>query len=104
MSPRTVPFYLQDNAYFCGPAVIQMVLASFGIKRSQAQLAKKARTNDETGTTTRALIRTLRAEGLLVSGSDHSTTDQPRRALTAGRVVIVCFMDPDDEVGHYAVV
>lgn len=42
--------FVQENAYYCGPAVIQMVLHYFGIDKSQSELAEVMHTDKVTGT------------------------------------------------------
>lgn len=43
-----VPLYKQENGYYCGPAVLQMILAYKGQSYSQDTLASYAGTNDGT--------------------------------------------------------
>lgn len=45
-----VPQSIQENNYYCGPAVLQMVLQFHGISISQSQLAQELNTSSKTGT------------------------------------------------------
>ena len=42
--------YIQENNYFCGPAVIRTILHHFNIDKSQNELAKEMHTSSVTGT------------------------------------------------------
>lgn len=55
-----IPFYRQQTAYTCGPAVLRMALAGLGKRRSEAYLARLCETNARTGTSNFGLMRCLR--------------------------------------------
>lgn len=101
---RKVPFYPQKNDYYCGPATLEMTLASFGIRASQDTLAKTAKTNKKIGTSTTNLVHTLRAYKLRVRAGNKQTITRIKTALAAGDVVIICYTEPILEWGHYAIV
>ena len=42
--------YMQENNYFCGPAVVKTILHHFGIDKTQNQLAKELHTSPTSGT------------------------------------------------------
>lgn len=46
----SVPFHLQENNYYAGPACLQMTLESHGIAKSQDELAQQMNTDPMTGT------------------------------------------------------
>ena len=54
-----VPQSVQENGHYCGPAVLQMVLAYHGIYRSQTQLAQELNTSMVTGTEYADMARVL---------------------------------------------
>ena len=93
----------QINDYFCGPAVIVTALGAFGIRTTQKKVAKLARTNKKIGTTTKGLVSALRSFGVKVNAGRRTLGDI-RRAIQDGKVVIVCYTEPHENVGHYALV
>ena len=46
-----IPYFKQESWYTCGPACLRMVLAFFGIARTEAEVMKECDTT-ELGTTT----------------------------------------------------
>lgn len=52
-----VPAVTQENAYYCGPAVLQSLLAYHGITASQEELANELKTHPVTGTEYEDLAR-----------------------------------------------
>src|SRR3989344_1527161 len=93
----------QIHDYFCGPAVIVTVLSSYGIRTTQKKVARLAHTNKKIGTTTRGLVSALRSFGAEVGGGNGQRLGDIRRAIRDGKAVIVCYTEPNENVGHYAV-
>ena len=93
----------QIHDYYCGPAVIVTVLRAYGIRTTQKKTARLARTNKKIGTTTRGLVSALRSFGVEVNAGNGQTLGDIRRAIRDGKVVIVCYTEPNENVGHYAV-
>jgi|SRR3989344_2657963 len=94
----------QIHDYFCGPAVIVTVLSSYGIRTTQKKAARLARTNKKTGTSTRGLLSALRSFGVRVRGGNGQTLGGIRRAIRANMISIVCYTEPHENIGHYAIV
>ncbi|RJR12548.1 hypothetical protein C4585_03515 [Candidatus Parcubacteria bacterium] len=94
----------QMNNYYCGPAVIVTALRSYGIRVTQREAAKRAKTTKEKGTSTSGLVRALKSFGLRVHASGKSTLKDVRKGIGEGITVIVCYTEPKAEEGHYAVV
>ena len=59
-----IPYYRQQKAYTCGPAVLRMALAAIGKKRSEAYLAKLAETTAKDGTSNFGMMRCLKKLGI----------------------------------------
>ncbi len=68
-----VPYHKQDNEYYCGPAVLQMVFNYFGYFKSQNLLADGAGTNEEIGTTNQNMIKTAVSHGFYCYVNNDST-------------------------------
>ena len=68
-----VPYYKQNNEYYCGPAVLQMVFNYFGYLKKQDVLADDANTNEEVGTTNQNMIKTATENGFYCYVNNNST-------------------------------
>ncbi len=101
---KRIPFFPQENDYYCGPAIIQMVLAAHGKTITQLQAARRAKTNRHVGTAPRMLIQTLEKEGLRVQVKEKNTLAGVKKAIEQGAIVIVLFIEPVAEWDHYAIV
>ena len=101
---RAIPFFKQLNEHYCGPAILQMILATEGIKRSQHQLAKEAKTpmHPEAGTELKHIISVLRTYGFRVRAGNNKNLATLKKELAAGSIVIVCYTEPVWEWGHYS--
>ena len=93
----------QIHDYYCGPAVIVTVLRAYGIRTTQKHAARLARTNKKIGTSTKGLTSALRTFGVRVSGGNGQTLGDIRRAIRDGKTVIVCYTEPSENAGHYAI-
>ncbi len=100
---KKFPFYFQENDIWCGPAVCQMALAKFGIKRSQKSLAKSLRTSKPWGTQNRAVAAELRRAGLCCESRTNTGFNEIKSWLKKNAVIIVNYLEPDDNEGHFAI-
>lgn len=100
-----IPYRKQENVdYYCGPAVVQMILLGHGIERSQDELAKILGT-DETGTDADAIKKLLTSLGFVVERKNDATLADIEAALALGASVIVGYIEPDEnELDHYGIV
>jgi len=98
-----VPYYKQENWNSCGPAALQMVFGYFKHNFSQGKIAKQAKTNAKRGTKNYDMIRVALEHGFYVYANDNSTFFEIRYFLEKGLPVIVNFIEPDGESGHFAV-
>jgi ABC-type bacteriocin/lantibiotic exporter with double-glycine peptidase domain len=101
--PLKVPYQRQTTEWNCGPAVLSSVFASFGIEKDQRELAQELGTKERTGTARRALEKVTRKYGLAAKARTEANFDLIEEALEKKRPVIVNFVEPSDEEGHYAV-
>ena len=96
----------------CGPASIKIVLAYFGIEKSEKELADLAGVVPGIGIDDQTIVKVLVAQGLKAEIKNECTFDDLERWLGEGKPVIVDWFtrgrsDYDDsEVadGHYSVV
>lgn len=80
-----------------------MLLAFHGIRRSERELERVLGTTEATGTTRRALIRCARGAGLRVRAGGM-TMDDLSDEIVGGHPVLVNYVEPSEEVGHFAIV
>jgi ABC-type bacteriocin/lantibiotic exporter with double-glycine peptidase domain len=98
------PCFLQKLEYDCGPTALKMVLAAFGVRADRRKLMRQLRTTERDGSTRRSLIRVARRYGLRVSAHNDATLGEVGRLLRRGALLIVEYILPVFEGGHYAVV
>ena len=80
-----------------------MLLAFHGMHRSEAVLSRALRTDNLRGTNRACMVAVARAEGFRVRARGMTLIDL-RRHVSVGEPVIVNYIEPSDEVGHFAVV
>src|SRR3989344_4446351 len=94
----------QINNYYCGPAVVVMVLRAHGIHATQRSAARLLHTTKAVGTSTKRLVGALRSFSLRVNAGNGLSLKDIHRALQEKSIVIVCYTEPREHQGHYAVV
>ena len=105
-------FRRQRTNYYCGPAIIQMVLAKAGVRITQRQAALEARTDKvsgrstgaEVGTSLRGLLSALKSFGLRAVAAQKKKVTDIARAVAEGKTVIVCYTERHYNWGHYSLV
>ncbi|MEK6873468.1 MAG: cysteine peptidase family C39 domain-containing protein [Nanoarchaeota archaeon] len=95
--------FKQDNGYACGPACLEMVFRHFGKKISEAKLTKMAKTK-KSGTSHVNMIKVASKEGFYCYVHNHSSINQIKHFIDLNLPVIVNYIEPKSEEGHYAVV
>src|SRR3989344_7088691 len=99
-----VPYRPQINKTNCGPAVLQMIFEHWGKKVSQEQLAQDLHTSTAHGTAPEALIAVAQANGFWCQAKNNSTLEEIQNWLAQNIPVIVNFIEPEHNEGHYAIV
>lgn len=99
-----IPYFRQVKDYYCGPAALQMVLAYYRIKISQAALAGLLGTTKKSGTRRQALAAVARCFGFKTYCLTNANLRQVERLLKSNVPVIVNYFLKGEGVGHYAVV
>jgi ABC-type bacteriocin/lantibiotic exporter with double-glycine peptidase domain len=105
MQKIIVPYRKQENVdYYCGPAVVQMILLAHGLERSQEELATILGT-DATGTDAHAIADFLMSCGFFVERRNDAALTDIQKAIEKGASVIVGYIEPDEnELDHYGIV
>lgn len=99
-----VPYHRQRNSYTCGPASLQMVFEFFKVPETQKHLSKAAHTNDAVGTLHEAMISLARQHGFYCYVHNNSNMAEIEHFVANGLPVIIDFLEPTSDEGHYAVV
>ena len=104
ISLRGVPFYAQQTDYTCGPAALRMALGFFGTHVGETHLVHEVHTSTDYGTHHRWLIAAPGHHRLHTRVHERASLRDIRAALRAGHPVIVHYLEPEGNDGHYAVV
>lgn len=92
----------QETPGWCGPASLKMVLAYYGVRKSERALARLSGATRTQGVEAPALAKVARKLGFSALIKDRATLADIKKYLKAGTPVIVDWFSHDD--GHYSVV
>ena len=101
---RQIPYYAQETDWTCGPAAMRMVLYSFGIKKSEKELARLMDTTKSKGTKHNAFSQLAELFKLNYIVHRSSTLRDLQEVFRQNYLIILCYFDSTQNVGHYAVV
>ena len=99
-----IPYFKQETEWTCGPAVMRMILASFGIQKTEEELAMQLETNTEKGTWYGNLLKLAEIYGFRYLSDINGTLSDLKNLTKEGFKVIVCYYCPEEDTDHYAVV
>ena len=99
-----VPYFKQDNGYSCGPTSLQMVFAFYGERINEDKLTKLLHTKKDSGASHEPLIKIANEEGFYVYVNNESSLQEITEILGKNIPVIVHFIEPSSDEGHYAVI
>lgn len=99
-----VPYFKQDTDYSCGPTALQMVFAFYGNRVSEQSLTERLHTKQAFGTQHRPMIEIANEEGFYVYVNNDSSLEEIAYLITSNIPVIIHFIEPSGEEGHYSVV
>ncbi|MBM3200071.1 hypothetical protein FJZ53_03965 [Candidatus Woesearchaeota archaeon] len=98
-----VKTFQQTQTGYCGPASLKMVLAYFGVEKSEKQLARLTRCSKKYGSEAEHILSAVKTLGFKGLVKDFSSFDDIRKFVINKRIpVIVDWFSVDD--GHYSVV
>lgn len=104
MSVLDIPYYKQDKIYTCAAASLQAVLGHSGHFKSEKWLERKLKTNPQHGVSHQSLKSVARALGYVCTYARRGSLTQIGYYLSRRLPVIVNYIEPVTEQGHYAVV
>lgn len=96
--------FKQDTNYSCGPATVQMLLAHFGIKKSEADLVKELGTDRSNGTENEAIVAEIMRHGLNCKTSTGASLSEIKFYVKHNLPVLVNYIEPERDDGHFALV
>src|SRR3989344_4539551 len=99
-----LPYFKQDTNYSCAPTVMEMVFRFYGKVFGEKDLIQMLKTKKDTGTHHNAMIDLARTEGFYVYVNNESSLDEVASLVKKNVPVIVHFIEPDNDEGHYAVI
>lgn len=94
----------QINNYYCGPASLQMALGFFDFWISQKKLATELSTNKKLGTSNKKMLAVAKKYGFQAYSQSNSKISDIKFFLANNFPVIVNFIEPKNQEGHFAVV
>ncbi len=98
-----VPYAKQDTEYSCGAASVQMLLAYYGIRTSEAHLMRDLQTDTRYGTHHQAIIELLTNNGLYCYVHVDGSLDEVRSFIDRALPVLVHYIEMDGNEHHYSV-
>ena len=103
MTPKSFPYRKQETDFYCGPAIVQMALATQGTDISQNELAASMGTSEH-GTPLTEIERVLALHGFVTIRKNNAAWEDIDDALQKGMMVIIGYVEPEEEVAHYSFV
>jgi len=91
-------FFHQETKYTCGPACMRIIIDSFGIVKSEKQVANLLKTNHVGGTWNENFPPVAEKFKLR-----NSSLEELKKLLSEGYRVIIGYQNTIEGVGHYAI-
>lgn len=100
-----IPYFKQQKDWWCGPAVMQMALASFGVKKTQVQLTCELKTKkDDIGTKNKNMLNIAKSYLPKSQKFQRKRFTELRKNLARNHVIILSYFYEPDKTGHFAIV
>jgi len=94
----------QEQNWSCGPAVVRMVLSSFGIRKSEEELIEILGSNNKIGTANKNMVEFFKGNGFSLIEKENSKIADLKRFYDDGFRIIVNYYCHYEKEGHFAVV
>ena len=104
MNSVPIPYRKQETDFYCGPAIVQMILAAHGIDLSQNAIADALGTTEAAGTMVDAIQRYFATHGFAVTCTNEAQLSDIDLMASAGKYVVVGYVEPSEDVPHYGIV
>ncbi len=99
-----MPYFKQDTRYSCGAAALQMTFYFYGKLISEEELTKRLQIDKDRGTEHSQMIKVITDEGLYAYANNESSLEEADGFIKSDIPIIVNFIEPGENSGHYAVV
>ena len=99
-----VPYYKQDKDYTCGPVCLQMVFKYLGKFKSESKISKEVNAKLHSGTYRKRMISEANKMGFSCIAESNSSLEKIKHFVELRLPVIVYYIEPADNIEHYAVI
>ncbi len=99
----TVPFRKQEKDHTCALASIRMVLEFYGVELTEEEISHVLSVSKETGAANHELVTTAQHHGFFTYVNENTTTREIKKFIKQGVPVIIDYLEPEEDEGHYAV-
>lgn len=99
-----LPYHHQKNCYFCGPTSLKMVFETFGVKKTEKELAQLAGTTEKVGTSHEGMIDACKKIGFSCFVHENSNLNNVKSFLKLKLPVITDWTDEKSKCGHYNII
>lgn len=99
-----VPYFPQAKPYSCAAATVRMMLGFFGMDTEEDTLEKELGTTAERGVPNGHIVQFLIKKGLFCYVNRDGTIEEIRQFIERGLPVMVNFIEPSMNTGHFALV
>jgi len=99
-----VPHFKQDNADSCAPAVLHMLTAYYGNKRTSRRIQQMVNSDPAHGTKNVDFISAAEELGFEVYYKSNANLNDIKGFIEADTPVVVTFKQREDGEGHYSLV
>ncbi|MSR86098.1 hypothetical protein EXS74_01740 [Candidatus Woesearchaeota archaeon] len=99
-----IPYFKQEKSWSCGAACFRMILASFGIRKTEKQMIKLLRTNGRYGTRNKAFPLAAETLGFSYRVERNANISELRKAYSDGYALVVNYYLFDEKMGHLGVI
>lgn len=89
---------------YCGPTIVQMILAAHGIELSQQEIAVVLGTTESAGTMADAIQNYFASHGFAVTCTNEAALSDIESMIATGKYVIVGYVEPLEDIPHYGIV
>lgn len=99
-----VPYHEQETTYTCAVATLRMIFDFLGVENHKGELMKVLNPDEKEGVHHSKIIDFTQEVGLYSYVNNEATLDEIRFYLEEGFPVVVNYLNPSDDEGHYAVI
>jgi ABC-type bacteriocin/lantibiotic exporter with double-glycine peptidase domain len=100
----SLPHHKQKTLHDCGAACLQMIFEYFGKMKTQEELSKALCAGPDIWVTNEDLETIAQNEGLHTRSMTGATIEDLKGFIEKDIPVIINYIDPDNQEGHFAVV